>query len=164
MSKTGKKTLPIREQTLKFNHLRNLSHLLDNAISIPGTSYRFGIDPLLGLIPAAGDYLGTALSTYIVIQAALMGVSQPTLYRMTFNIILDTLIGTVPLLGDFFDLSWKANTKNIALLEEHLKFPEQRVKTDWLFIFILLVTIFLVLATTTALFLFIINLFLKIIK
>ena len=121
-----------------LEHLRSLSHVLDNAIPIPGTSYRIGIDPILGLIPAAGDYVGTALSGYIVLQAARVGVPRATLSRMVFNIILETLVGTVPVLGDLFDAGWKANAKNLALLEVHAASPQERRRADWWFMGLLL--------------------------
>jgi hypothetical protein len=69
------------------SHLRSLSYLLDESISIPGTKYRLGIDPLLGLLPGAGDYLGAIFSTYIVFQSARLGASKATLLRMVVNII-----------------------------------------------------------------------------
>ncbi|MGK7877195.1 MAG: DUF4112 domain-containing protein [Xenococcaceae cyanobacterium] len=148
-----------RETTL--NRLRSLSHILDNAIPIPGTSYRIGIDPLLGLFPAAGDYLGTALSAYIVLKAAQIGASKATLSRMVLNIIFDTLVGTVPMLGDLFDAAWKANTKNIALLETHVNSPDKSKKADWWFIFLLLGGLILVVLATTAVSLLILGLLLR---
>ncbi|WP_013320392.1 DUF4112 domain-containing protein [Gloeothece verrucosa] len=164
MTKPQDKNTNISKLTKKLTHLRNLSNLLDNAILIPGTSYRIGIDPIIGLIPGAGDYLGTALSAYIVIQAALMGASKPTLSKMALNIILDTLVGTVPILGDFVDVTWKANTKNLELLEENLHLTQPRKTTDWLYIILLIIIIFLVLAATTALFLFLLQLIWRLIN
>jgi len=125
-----------REKTLA--ELHSISRLFDDAIPIPGTSYRIGIDPLLGLLPAVGDYLGAIVSAYIVIQAAQMGTSNQTLARMVGNIILDTFVGTIPLFGDLVDVAWKANTKNIKLLEKHLSEPYRARKTDWGFLGLLL--------------------------
>lgn len=104
----------------KLSRLRSLSHLLDNAIQIPGTQQRFGIDPLLGLIPGAGDVVAGCLSAYILIEAARMGVPRELLRKMGTNVLLEVGVGTVPLLGDLFDVTWKANARNVALLEEHL--------------------------------------------
>ena len=151
-----------REKTLRS--LRSLSHILDNALPIPGTSYRIGIDPLLGLFPAAGDYLSAALSAYIVIKAAQIGASSATLSRMAFNIILDTLVGTVPMIGDLFDAGWKANTKNLTLLENHLNSSPKSKKANWCFLLLLLGVLLLVVIATTAVSLFLVGMLLKLIK
>ncbi len=127
--------------TLK--RLRTLSRILDNVITVPGTGIGVGLDPILGLIPAGGDFLGVLLSAYIVLEAARLGASKATLGRMTVNIVLDALIGVVPLLGDFFDFAWKANNHNIKLLEEHLKFPSQKKRADTWFVFLLLAILLL---------------------
>jgi hypothetical protein len=107
-------------QLVRLERLRNFSQLLDNAIAIPGTSYRVGLDPLLGLIPGGGDMVGMVFSCLIVFEASRLGASQTTLGQMTFNILLETLVGTVPGIGDLFDVAWKSNTKNIKLLDDHL--------------------------------------------
>lgn len=137
-----------REKTLA--ELRSISHLFDDAIPIPGTPYRIGIDPLLGLLPAVGDYLGAIVSAYIVIQAARIGASNQTLARMVGNIIGDTFVGTVPLFGDLVDVAWKANAKNIKLLEKHLSEPHRDRKTDWWFLGLLLAGLALVVFAVSA--------------
>ncbi len=103
-----------------LTRIRALARALDDAIAIPGTDYRIGIDPLLGLFPAVGDYLGAALSTYIIWQAARLGASRPMLLRMTANVLLELAVGAFPVLGDAFDVVWKANARNIELLETEL--------------------------------------------
>jgi hypothetical protein len=100
-----------------------LTRLLDNAIQIPGTRYRFGLDAIIGIVPGIGDAVGAIFSAFLVFQAARMGVSTATLTRMMGNVALDTIVGEIPLLGDLFDVGWKANTKNLALLEAHLQQP-----------------------------------------
>jgi hypothetical protein len=110
----------VSSQERRLEQLRRLSHLLDNAIALPGTDYRIGLDPFLGLLPGAGDAVGTALSAYIVLQAARWKLPTATLLRMLLNISLDWLLGMVPVLGDLVDAGWKANARNVALLEEHL--------------------------------------------
>ena len=90
---------------------------------VPGTQYRFGIDAIIGLVPGIGDAIGAIFSTYIVFQAARLGASRATLARMLGNVALDTIVGEVPLLGDLFDAGWKANTRNIKLLESHVERP-----------------------------------------
>jgi hypothetical protein len=127
----------------KFNRLRRLSHLLDNAIPIPGSGYRIGIDPILGLIPGGGDTVAGALGAYIVFEAARMGLPRSVIWQMVGNIIIDSLVGVIPMLGDLFDVGWKANVKNIELLEKHLLTLRDRQKSDKLFLLglILLLTI-----------------------
>ena len=126
-----------------IQRLRKLSRVLDNAIAIPGTSFRIGLDPILGLIPGAGDLIGTALSAYIVIEAARLGIPRAALGKMVSNILLESLVGTIPVLGDWFDFAWKANTKNMELLEAHLGVSQEE-KTNPLFIFLLVAGFFIV--------------------
>ncbi|MBR8828724.1 MAG: DUF4112 domain-containing protein [Gomphosphaeria aponina SAG 52.96 = DSM 107014] len=133
-----KKSLEKNSKESQVEKLRSLTNLLDNAIAIPGTRYRLGIDPLLGLFPAAGDYITAGLSAYIVVEAAKIGVPKKTLFRMVLNIVFDALAGTVPLLGDLFDATWKANVKNMALLDSYLDSTVMREKADWWFIALLL--------------------------
>jgi hypothetical protein len=108
--------------------LRALARLLDNAIQIPGTRYRVGLDALVGLVPVLGDVIGAIFSTFIVFQAARLGASKATLVRMVGNVALDTVVGEIPLLGDLFDAGWKANMRNLALLEAHLQRPVSTAK------------------------------------
>lgn len=98
--------------------LRNLSHVLDELIPLPG-GYRIGLDGLIGLIPGVGDAVGAALSSYIIAQAARLGVPTSVLLRMIGNVALETVVGAIPFLGDLFDFGWKANRRNVALLERH---------------------------------------------
>ena len=100
---------------------RTLATLLDSSISIPGTRRKIGLDPILGLVPFFGDFAGAILSGYIVLAAAQSGVPVFTLIRMIGNIAVDTLVGSVPLLGDILDAGWKSNTMNIALFEKHVE-------------------------------------------
>jgi hypothetical protein len=129
---------PLESQTSTVRRLRRFSYLLDSAIRIPGTPYRIGIDPLLDILPIGGDFIGAALSIYIVFEAARMGVSRPILVQMVSNILLDTVIGTVPVLGTVVDAVWKANGKNIDLLETELNIPQSEKKADWLFLALLI--------------------------
>lgn len=132
-----------KPHTTKVNNLRRLSHLLDNAIPIPGTSYRIGLDPILGLLPGGGDTVSGALGAYIIVEAARMGLPRKVVGEMVSNIIFDSVVGIVPVLGDLFDVTWKANVKNMALLEKHLHITPQNRKSDRLFLIglILLLTI-----------------------
>jgi hypothetical protein len=94
-----------------------LSHLLDDFLRIPGTQIRFGLDGIVGLIPGVGDVIGAMASWIIILAAWLRGVPRVTLARMLANVAIETIVGTVPVLGDAFDIAWKANRKNFALLE-----------------------------------------------
>lgn len=107
----------------QLERLRSLSRLLDNAFTVPGTRYRFGLDALIGLVPGLGDAVSAVFSGYIVVQASRLGAPKSVVTRMITNIVVDTAVGWIPLLGDVFDVAWKSNTRNIALLEEHLQHP-----------------------------------------
>lgn len=100
--------------------LEQLAALLDSAWSIPGTSIRFGADSLLGFIPGIGDALGLLLSGYIVSEAKRLGAPPSLIARMSVNVGIDAAIGAIPVLGDLFDVAFKANLRNAALLREHL--------------------------------------------
>ena len=135
------KTLPTKHIS-RVNKLRRLSKVMDNAIAIPGTKIRFGLDPILGLLSGGGDTITGGLSAYIVVEAARMGLPPEVLYKMVGNILLDSFAGTIPVLGDIFDVGWKSNVKNIELLEKHLEIAEDS-KSNTLFIIglIILLTI-----------------------
>lgn len=133
----------------RFRRLRSLAHLLDNAIEIPIIRYRVGLDPLLGLLPIGGDVVGFGLSLYVIVEAARLGVSQDTITRMVGNIAMDSLVGTVPVAGDWVDVAWKANAANLSLLEQELAVdPSDRTRVSWWFVvglLALLVALFVVL-------------------
>jgi hypothetical protein len=120
-----------------LQRIRGLAWLLDNSIRIPGTQIRFGLDPILGLIPGLGDALGGLFSAYIVIEAARMGAVRGTVLRMVWNVLLETVIGMVPFLGDLFDAVFKANQRNIQLLERSVVTPGAARKKDQGFIVLL---------------------------
>lgn len=107
----------------RLRRLRGLGQLLDNSIPIPGTRRRFGLDAVIGLLPGVGDGIGAVLSSYIIVEAARYGLPRTTLLRMAANVGIEALVGVVPLLGDLFDAGWKANLRNLALLESHLELP-----------------------------------------
>lgn len=96
--------------------LDRLARLLDDAWRIPGTDIRFGLDPLIGLIPVVGDVISGLFSFFIVFAAWQRGVSRLTIARMVVNIAIDDLVGAIPLVGDAFDVAWKSNRMNISLL------------------------------------------------
>jgi hypothetical protein len=129
---------------LSLQRLRRLSYLLDNSIPIPGIG-RIGIDPILGLVPGAGDTVSGALAAYIVWEAARLGSPRATLVQMVWNILIETILGSVPIVGDLFDATWKANARNLALLETHFNAPRaQRRSTDWVFLTLLICVLLLI--------------------
>lgn len=99
--------------------------LLDSSIAIPGLKFRIGIDALVGLVPGIGDLLGVLLSSYVVAQAARIGVPRTMLVRMALNVAIEGFFGSVPILGDVFDAIWKANQRNVRLLESYMDRPRE---------------------------------------
>jgi len=100
--------------------LERLARFLDTAIAIPGTRIRFGADTVVGLVPGVGDAITTLASAYLIYEAHRLGVPRHLLARMIGNVAFDAVIGAVPVLGDVADMFWRANTRNIRLLREHL--------------------------------------------
>lgn len=107
-----------------------LARVLDSAIRIPGTGIRIGADSVFGLVPVVGDIAGAALSGYIVLTSARLGAPASTLGRMLINIGIDTAVGAVPVLGDMFDVGWRANMRNVELLDVHLGGSEEARKAN----------------------------------
>jgi Domain of unknown function (DUF4112) len=95
-----------------LNHIRKLSRLMDTSIRIPLTGFRIGIDPIIGLVPGAGDLISTAFSAYIIFLATRFGIPREDLTKMIFNVGLETVVGTVPFVGDLFDAFYKENAEN----------------------------------------------------
>jgi Domain of unknown function (DUF4112) len=118
-SKNSEESLSLLQRT-RLSRVRWLSYLLDERFRIPGTRYRIGLDGLLGVLPGVGDTIGTLLSAYILFEAIQLGIPRATLLRMVGNIALDTLVGAIPVVGDVFDVAWKANKKNVALLNAYI--------------------------------------------
>jgi len=117
-----------------FTAVSKFAYWLDAGFRIPGTNLRFGLDPLLGLIPGGGDAAGAVLAGWILIEAVQLGASRATLLRIAGNVALDAGLGAVPLIGDIFDFAWKANLRNVALLERHLAAPGRAERTDRSFV------------------------------
>ncbi|MUG99955.1 DUF4112 domain-containing protein [Scytonema sp. UIC 10036] len=111
-----------------LNRIRKLSRLMDTSLRIPGTGFRIGIDPIIGLIPGAGDLISTGFSAYIIFLAARFNLPPQDLAQMIFNITLEGVVGTVPLVGDLFDAFYKSNIRNLAILERHLTVVEPELE------------------------------------
>ncbi len=126
--------------------LNTFATWLDAGFRIPGTNIRFGLDPILGLIPGAGDAAGAVLAGWIFVEAIRLGASRATLVRIAGNVALDAGLGAVPILGDIFDVAWKANLRNVALLERHLIAPQRAHRADRFFIACVIGGVILVIA------------------
>ena len=113
---------PTRRETAR-SRVRFASRLLDDAVRVPGTRFRFGLDPVLGLVPGAGDLASTLLSLYVVVEAVRLGLPAPTIAKMLAIVALDALLGSIPAIGVVFDAVFKANRRNLAILEAHLDRP-----------------------------------------
>jgi NADH:ubiquinone oxidoreductase subunit 5 (subunit L)/multisubunit Na+/H+ antiporter MnhA subunit len=103
----------------RFKNLDVLAKLMDSQFRIPGTNIRFGLDALIGLVPGAGDFVSFLVSSYLVSNAINKGASGYVLSRMVLNIVVDALVGAIPVLGDIFDVAFKANQRNVKLLQQH---------------------------------------------
>jgi hypothetical protein len=107
-----------RARNARLVRARNVAKMLDSAVRVPGTGIRFGLDSVLGLIPGMGDAAGAVFSGYLILMGSRMGVPKHVITRMVANVAIDTIVGGIPVLGDLFDVAWKSNTRNLALLEQ----------------------------------------------
>ena len=114
--------------------LERLAWLLDSSIPIPGTRFSIGLEALIGLVPFIGDLVGVVLSSYILAEAARLGVGRSVLARMAFNVAIEGLVGLIPLAGDVFDAAWKANQRNVRLLGAWLERPQRAQRASLLFV------------------------------
>jgi hypothetical protein len=117
--------------------LSRLAWLLDSSIPIPGTPFSIGLEALLGLVPVAGDLAGVLLSGYIIREAAALGVSRSILARMALNVAVEGLVGMIPFAGDVFDAAFKANQRNVRLLNAYLDQPRRTARASWGFLALL---------------------------
>lgn len=114
--------------------LNRLAWLLDSSIPIPGTRFTVGLDAIIGLVPVVGDLIGVALSSYILHEARNMGVSKAVLMRMAFNVAVEGVVGIVPFAGDVFDAAYKANQRNVRLLNAWVERPDKSERASRLFV------------------------------
>lgn len=115
-------TAPIRADEASTERL---ARLLDSQFRVPGTRVRFGVESVLGLVPGVGDAAGLALSTAVIVQAVRLGARGSTVARMVLNVAVDAVVGSIPLLGSVFDFVFKANNRNVALLQRHGLDPDR---------------------------------------
>lgn len=109
------------EALAAYERVATLAKVMDSIVAIPGTNIRIGVDALLGLVPVVGDVISQAISSYIIWEARRLGVSRWTMARMIGNSLADMAIGAVPFAGDLFDVAFRANLKNLALLKAELE-------------------------------------------
>lgn len=109
--------------------IKQLARLLDNQFTIPGTGISFGLDALIGLVPVAGDVAGGAISLYLIGKALRHGAPMSLIARMIANAGIDMAAGSVPLVGDLFDVAWQANRMNVNLLDSHLRAKAMKTRT-----------------------------------
>jgi hypothetical protein len=134
-----------------LERLRMLTTLFDQAFGVPGTRFRFGLDALFGLVPGLGDLAGALVAVYALQVARRLRAPSEIQLHMLSNIALDALIGTVPLLGDIFDFVFKAQTRNLALLDGWMETPQRTAKRSKRGLILIPAAIILVFATLTAL-------------
>lgn len=139
LQKDNKSISPQQQQIPEFGWIDTISTFLDNQFTIPFTRIKFGVDFLIGLIPTVGDWLSFAISSIIVLAIVRRGVGIGMLLKMMFNIVLDALVGSIPIIGDLFDLRYKANRRNVEMLRQYyIKNPNPpSAKRSFLVVFFL---------------------------
>jgi len=121
------------DRSVALREVETLAWLLDNSIPVPGTGgRRFGIDAIIGLVPVVGDLVSGSIGLYVVWRASRMGLPRVVVVRMLANAALDLVIGSIPVLGDAFDLWFKANTRNLDLMRRHLERLDTSTRNEWL--------------------------------
>jgi hypothetical protein len=116
-----------------------LALIMDNFLRIPGTKFRFGLDPIIGLIPGIGDTSSALVSAFALIQAARVGVPKILLARMSANILVNEIVGIIPVAGDAFSFWFKSNARNYQIIKDHIAAPRTARRSDWIFVIAVLV-------------------------
>ncbi|HYC49200.1 MAG TPA: DUF4112 domain-containing protein [Burkholderiales bacterium] len=130
--------------------LAALAWLLDSSIPLAGGRYRIGLDAIIGLIPGFGDLIGVLVSSYIVREAARLGAPRSVLTHMVLNVAIEGVVGLIPFAGDVFDAAWKANQRNVALLEAHLDQPVGTARASRWYVAGIMGTLIVFIAATAA--------------
>ena len=133
-------------QQARLVALRRVAELMDSAFVLPGTAYRIGLDPIIGLVPWIGDLVSPLFTVALLWQARDVRIPKVVLARMIFNAAVDAIIGTIPFAGDLFDFGWKANLRNMALLERHAYEEHPASLGDWAFVLAMILTVVLLAA------------------
>ena len=133
-------------QQARLVALRRLAELLDSAFVVPGTTYRIGLDPIVGLVPWIGDLVSPLFTVALLWQARDVRIPKIVLGRMIFNAAVDAIVGAIPFVGDLFDFGWKANQLNMALLERHAYEEHPASVGDWAFVLAMIAIVILLAA------------------
>ena len=143
------------EETQKRSELeplfRWLAVIMDNLLRVPGTQFRFGLDPLIGLVPGFGDTGSAIVSAMALIAAARRGLPKILLARMSLNILINEAVGIIPIVGDAFSFWFKSNARNYELLKQFSAAPRRSTASDWAFVIFVLAALVLILAVSLAL-------------
>ena len=126
---------------------RWLALIMDEFLRLPGTKFRFGLDPILGLLPGIGDTASAIISALALLQAARYGLPKIVLARMSLNILINEVVGIIPGVGDAFSFWFKSNARNYRILQEHTAAPRKARRSDWLFVIAVLLLLFLIVCT-----------------
>jgi hypothetical protein len=129
---------------------RWLALIMDNFLRVPGTSFRFGLDPLIGLLPGIGDTGSAIISALALLAAARRGIPKILLARMSLNILINEAVGIVPIVGDAFSFWFKSNARNYELLKRQTATPRRSTKSDWIFVALVLAALFVILVVSLA--------------
>jgi hypothetical protein len=129
---------------------RWLALIMDNILRLPGTQFRFGLDPLMGLIPGIGDTGSTIISAMALIAAARRGLPKILLARMSLNILINEVVGIIPIAGDAFSFWFKSNARNYDLLRRHTAAPRRSTKSDWIFVALVIGALIVILLVSLA--------------
>ncbi len=129
---------------------RWLALVMDNLLRFPGTKFRFGLDPIIGLIPGLGDTASTIISAMALLAAARRGLPKILLARMSLNILINEFVGIVTIVGDAFSFWFKSNARNYDLLRKHTAAPRASTTSDWIFVALVLVALVLILLVSLA--------------
>lgn len=138
---------PTQDPGNEFSRL--LAYILDDLIPIPGTSFRIGLDPIIGLIPGFGDASSTAIGSLILVRGLQAGVPRVVIVRMGVNMLINGLLGALPGIGDVFSAWFKSNRRNYQLLERHAGSARASTTGDWIFLIALIAVIFVIAISTT---------------
>jgi hypothetical protein len=133
-----------------MGRLRTFVRLMDDAVQIPGTNFRIGLDALIGLIPGVGDIAGGLMSGMVILAAARSGAPRSLIARMVVNTGIDVIFGALPILGDLFDAGWKANRRNLNLLERYLERPADTRRASMLYVIGAIAVLILIVAASVA--------------
>lgn len=130
---------------------RWLAFVMDNLLRVPGTNFRFGLDPIMGLLPGLGDTGSAMISAMALIAATRRGLPKILLARMSLNVLINEAVGIIPVFGDAFSFWFKSNARNYDLLQQHTAGPRRSTKSDWIFVGSVIGALFLILIASLAL-------------